>query len=101
MATVKKGSLAGFEPFSKEKELNSWNLLNQAWGEIESRKAEDKNSKNEIYVTTEGHFYSLFSDNFSYSTLERWETVNGTWAVENGVLAQTSNYYKGSLKGGT
>ncbi|MFP4589706.1 MAG: family 16 glycoside hydrolase, partial [Candidatus Acetothermia bacterium] len=101
MATVKKGSLTGFEPFPKEEELNSWDLLNQAWEETENSEAEEKSKKDQIYITTEGDFYPLTSDDFSYSTLEDWETVNGTWNVEDGVLAQTSNYYKGSLKGGT
>ena len=100
MATVEKGSLTGFEPFSKDEENNSWDLQNQAWAE-KSNEVEDKDNKGQIYASTEGDFYPLASDDFSYSTLEGWETVNGTWQVEDGVLAQTSNYYKGSLKGGT
>jgi len=101
MATVKKGSLTGFEPFSKDEENNSWDLLNQAWEETESSEAEEKSKKDQIYITTEGDFYPLVSDDFRYSTLEGWETVNGTWKTVNGVLVQSSNYYSGGYEGGT
>ena len=101
MATVKEGSPARVEPFSINDEENSWGLASQSWGRTEGSKNEYQGKDNQVYITTEGDLYPLASDDFKNDTLEGWETEHGSWNVEDGVLAQTSNYWSGGLKGGT
>ncbi len=102
MATVKEGGPARVEPFSINEEINSWDQPNQAWETTEDDKNAGQGKGDQVYVTTEGDLNPLASDDFRYSVLEGWETVNGTWKNENGRLVQTSNYYKkNDLKGGT
>ena len=101
MATVKAGSQAEVKPFSMEKELSSWNLENRGRKGNEGKGMADNNKEEQIYITTEGDLYPLFSDNFNDGSPDGWETEHGSWEVEDGVLAQTSNYWSGGLKGGT
>jgi hypothetical protein len=102
MATVKEGGPARVESFLVNEEINSWDLENQAWQSAEDNKKVDQGKDDQVHVTTEGDLNPLASDDFRYNVLdEGWETVNGTWKVENERLVQTSNYYKrGDLKGG-
>jgi len=101
MATVKRGSPAKVRPFSLETELASWNLDNRDWRGTEGKGTSSKDEGDKIYITTEGDLYPLFTDDFNDDSLEDWETVHGSWKIEDGILAQTSNYWKGGVKGGT